>query len=88
MPSRGLFSHRPAAAVSVHFTSPLGARPPEGEHPAPAQLLALLDHHHALVPLLQEHARPLVPPRQRHRGIVAGTLKRLTNKKTYQATEK
>ena len=46
----------------------------QGEHPGPGHLLALLDHHHALVPLLQNHARPLVPPRQRHRGIIAGTL--------------
>ena len=38
----------------------------QGEHPGPGHLLALLDHHHALVPLLQNHARPLVPPRQRH----------------------
>ena len=39
MPSRGLFSHRPAAAVSVHLTPRLGARPPEGEYPAPAPWL-------------------------------------------------
>ena len=46
----------------------------QGEHAAPGHLLALLDHHHALVPLLQNHACPLVPPRQRHRGVMAGTL--------------
>ena len=49
----------------------------QGEHAAPGHLLALLDHHHALMPLLQDHARPLVPSRQRHWGIIAGTLRRL-----------
>ena len=52
----------------------------QGEHSSSAQLLTLLDHHHALVSLLQQHTRPLVPPWQGHRGIVAGTLKRLAKR--------